>query len=566
MNIMKVRFESPSVLTTFLLLFMFSAATPALAQTDFGDLSNNTVAEIGASDGDQYLGLLATTDDGVTKLGPALENGTLYVNVVTNAAGYLHVWIDENSDDDFTDQANQQTFNLTAGAPATFNIPIAIPAAIAGTRNFRFIFEKTNNTIVDPNTDYSAKQGEIEDYAYVVQASGSLISLDAFAAGVTTTIDRSGGNIEVSSGAPIIFSAPIGDIGPLVIFGHNTGDDVFNLDFSNGNIIPGGGLTVNGGGDGGGGDSMTITDGSSNTTVTHTFFNVNDGTVEVDDGTLTYTGLEPIVDNVPTAARVFTFTAGADTIVMKDSGGGADSVIEIDSDNSEKVTFDVSITTTIEINAGGGADDITIELLDSVMPAALVVTVDGEGANDTLNLDLASDGVLAVADLVFNGDAGSNQLNLLNNSYTALTVDYDTGTIDVGLGNDITFADVATLDIDLTIRVYTFDLTGGNDTAVLEDDGDAGDGESSFEPGTTSTTFNTPTGVLSRVEVNAEGGSDFLTVGHLDSTAAHDIEVYGEADGDSIEHGHHYGYRADVVPDSTCTIGIAACIRPAIFA
>ncbi len=467
----------------------------------------------------------------MTQLGPAVVGGTVYFNVVTSAAGNLHVWIDEDIDTDFVDQdANQQDF-VISGAGTT-HIAVDLNSAIAGSPYFRFIFEEGTNLVIDPNTNYSATvvNGEIEDYSILV-VENAAVSMDAEIGGVTTTVDANGSDVEVTSGGDLIFSAPLSKVTSITVNGDNAADDSFVLDLDNGDPIPAAGLTFNGQGQASS-DVLTIEDNASNTTVTHTFTNANDGMVEVDDGIISYTGLEPITDNVPTAARVFTFTGSADTISMTEAGGAGDDVIEIDSDNSEKVTFDVSITATIVINAGGGADDISIDVLDSVMASLTTVTVNGGTSGDELHLDLASDGVLAGADLVFNGDDGADKLNLLNNSYSTLTVDYDAGTVDVGLGNDITFVSVPDIDVDLTIDDYVFDLTSGVDTATLGDDSGAADGESQISDGTLDVIFNNPT---TSITVNGLGGDDDLTVGFMDSAAAHQTDVNGDADNDDFE-------------------------------
>ena len=115
-------------------------------------------------------------------------------------------------------------------------------------------------------------------------------------------------------------------------------DDAFVIDFSGGNPIPSGGIVVNGGAQTSTGDRLTITGGTA-TTVTHSFLNANDGSITLAGttaGTISYTGLEPITDNLTATNRVFTFGGGTEIITLVDAPGAA---MTIDSTLSESVTF-----------------------------------------------------------------------------------------------------------------------------------------------------------------------------------------------------------------------------------
>ncbi len=94
--------------------------------------------------------------------------------------------------------------------------------------------------------------------------------------------------------------------GAIVINGSG-GDDTLTIDLSGGPISRP--ITFNGGGQAtAAGDKMVVTGGSAVASVTHSFTNANDGTIQVAGSALiTYTGLEPITDNLSATDRIFTF-------------------------------------------------------------------------------------------------------------------------------------------------------------------------------------------------------------------------------------------------------------------
>ncbi len=202
---MKVRFEFLLTTATRILFLAILAAAPALAQTDTGNAGFNNTAEVDAPGATEYLGAANNVVDGATQLGPAVVGGTVYFNVVTSAAGNLHVWIDEDIDSDFVDDDGNQRDFVIAGAGTT-HIAVTLNSTIAGSPYFRFIFEEGTNLVTDPDTDYTGSvDGEIEDYQVLVVAAGANVSMDAESGGVTTTVDANGADLEVTSGGDLIF-------------------------------------------------------------------------------------------------------------------------------------------------------------------------------------------------------------------------------------------------------------------------------------------------------------------------------------------------------------------------
>jgi hypothetical protein len=77
--------------------------------------------------------------------------------------------------------------------------------------------------------------------------------------------------------------------------------------------------------------------------------------------TISYTGLEPVLDAMPAVDRVFNFTAGAETVVLQ-AGGDGGLANKIGSDLSESVSFNnPSGSLTIDTTSGSGADTINIQ-------------------------------------------------------------------------------------------------------------------------------------------------------------------------------------------------------------
>ena len=151
------------------------------------------------------------------------------------------------------------------------------------------------------------------------------------------------------------------------------GDDLFNVDFSGGNfpntiVYNGGSQTATPG------DLLALTSGTF-ATVTHTFVNDSDGSVDVTgNNTITYTGLEPIIDNLNVANRVFNFTGGAEIIIL-DAGGTLDN--QIDSTLGESVDFNNPLN-SLTINAGTGDDEIYVEGLHAGFDADLFINGEGD--------------------------------------------------------------------------------------------------------------------------------------------------------------------------------------------
>lgn len=132
----------------------------------------------------------------------------------------------------------------------------------------------------------------------------------------------------------------------LSITGRPSSDDTLRVDISG---LGSKAISYEGGS--GGHDTLSIIDSSSTTyaTVTHSFINQNNGSVAVSGGpTISYTGLEPVVDNLNATNRVFTFNGGAETISISNNLG----TLDIDSDLFGEVVQNIPMPTgSLVINA-----------------------------------------------------------------------------------------------------------------------------------------------------------------------------------------------------------------------
>ncbi len=523
------------------LLLAFSA--PANAQ-DFGDAGFDVTAEVATGAG--FMGGSNNTDNGVVQLAPVVTGAGGYVSytVTVSAVGNLSVWLDSDDDGDFEDET-EQSFAVSAGAN---HIEVLIGTAAATAETFvRFIYEDGTDLVSDPNTDYSATvNGEIEDWELEILAASSDVVINTPGGG-TTTVSTSGGIFQVTRGGNEIFASLAANIDEVTIEGDNVADDLFVVDF-NAFTATSGGVTVDGNGQAVS-DALQVDYGGAGSlaSVTHTGVDPSSGSVLANGQTINYIGLEPVVDNIPAVSRVFTFTAGADAIVMTEAGAAGDDVISIDSDNSEIVTFDVSATTSITINAGGDNDTITIDDLDTAFTGA-AISVNGEAGTDALTLDLASDGPLGHASVAFDGGLGVDDLILDSNTYGTATVNFATTTIGVGAANDLTFTSAEDIDIDLVLTNMVFTLTGAVDTPTLGDDGVGGNSQGQLTQGGVDVVFNTPS---STITLNAGGGNDTILLQQIDSAYANAIVVNGDAGVDQLR----VDFTNDPIPGSLTYAG-----------
>ncbi len=223
-------------------------------------------------------------------------------------------------------------------------------------------------------------------------------------------------------------------IGGKIIVKGQGGNDSLNVD-----VATDLGFDVQYQGGTGTSDSLTLA-ADSVISVTHTFTNANDGSITIVDGgsrVITYTGLEPITDNLIATDRVFTFNGGAETITLSDATG---STLTIDSTLSESVTF-ANPTSSLTINAGSGDDVVTIASVGPVFRAALTIQGGDEFDFVNVNANLALGSTSSAGDILL--AAEEIHLNAAN-----IATDGDTNNNDAG---SVTLDGAVTLGTDVTI-------------------------------------------------------------------------------------------------------------------
>lgn len=237
-----------------------------------------------------------------------------------------------------------------------------------------------------------------------INVSNGTLAVDFSDAEGQTKVSFDGGDLVVSiAGQEVLRTDPISVSGPLTVNGTDASDDTLIIDFSNGNPIPSG-INFNGGV--GGNDTVEINEGSF-ANVGYTFTNENDGDVNWDGTTLTYTGLEPIIDNSNAVDRVFTFTGGAETITLNDDGTASDGFSLIDSTLGESVVF-LNPTGSLTVNAGSGVDVIDLLGIDDATTIP-VLTINGLAGNDTVDGSSLPVGIFT--NVTINGGDGDDVLS-----------------------------------------------------------------------------------------------------------------------------------------------------------
>ena len=296
------------------------------------------------------------------------------------------------------------------------------------------------------------------------------------------------------------------------------GDDTFTVDFSGGNFnVP---INYEGGSQTGG-DILALAGGGTFDNVTHNFTNKNDGSVSVSgNGLISYTGLEPIIDNLNVNDRVFNYTGGAETITLN-AGGSLDN--QIVSTLGESVDFNnpnTSLTINTEVGGGSGADVVNIEGVSVGFDADLAVN---GGSDDDINFQTNPTNI-GNGSFDVNGQTVSVTQNITTASTGAITL-FASRNIVVNLAaivsstdGDITFhanagATLTGVDV-IAIGIYNDSKVTTSGSGNIEMTGvGVGSGASSFNFGVqieSGTIENTGSGSISLTGIGGDGtGSNY---------------------------------------------------------
>ncbi|HAH44789.1 MAG TPA: hypothetical protein DCM07_08000, partial [Planctomycetaceae bacterium] len=294
------------------------------------------------------------------------------------------------------------------------------------------------------------------------------------------TLEIVGGNFVLSEtvSGTIISTFPVAAInGPLVIHGEDGQNDTLTIDLDT--IDHTTDIQIEFRGGTGGNDELILERTGAVNSVGHVFTSASDGSIFLDgesQATITYTGLEPIDDQIVATDRTFSFTAAADeTITLSNYVTVGETLI--DSTLGESVNF-VNPTGTVTIyteNAlvipiGDGADTINIEGVDAGFTANLTVIA---GTNDTVtfltnptnvgtgNLDITAGSIALNAAITTSGNVSMNATNgsISGTSLVTATNADLRATGDVGAsGTEVELA-VDSLEANVTGSLYV-DNTG----------------------------------------------------------------------------------------------------------
>jgi hypothetical protein len=266
--------------------------------------------------------------------------------------------------------------------------------------------------------------------------------------------------------------------GPIINFSANTdftfnglaGDDRLVINNPAGGLFdPVNGITFNGGSGGQTlGDTLEILGGTAGT-VEHRFVNDNDGSVFFDGepvATITYTGLEPVLDTIIATDRIFSFTGAGETITLSDDGGAGDGVSLIDSTLGESVAFvhpAGTVTINTETSGGSGADQVNINAVDSTFTANLTVNAGTDDIITTTTVDIGA-GVLDLTAGLVNVNGAFTTTGSVDIEATASDIEFNAvGSIDAGASEiDLTaFFNIESLQVSTTSEVRVTASGGG---------------------------------------------------------------------------------------------------------
>ncbi len=359
--------------------------------------------------------------------------------------------------------------SVTQTITVTVTTPVSLSAMLDGSGN-----------LVITDTDATGKNNSL---TISNDGSGNIVVTDA----IYEFADNGGIAGAVLSNGNRTLTVPVTSItGTTVIVNSALGNDSLNaaLAASLGKI-----LDFNGGT--GGSDSLTL-GGGSTTTVTHALNNVSDGSVTlagVIAGTINYTGLEPVTDLLSATNRVFTFNGGSETISLTDGNAG-DGRMTIESNPNRSVNF-TSPSGSLTINAGTGADVVSLSSVDAAFNASL--TINGGTGNDTINLntdmtfasgnnldvDLQNDDVAPGIDTISvfpNANlslSGSGAATLKASKNISLFSGSSITTVDGGITFSANSAGVATLDSGIRLNGATIQATGTGHVGLVGHGGGA---------------------------------------------------------------------------------------------
>ncbi|HEY3966525.1 MAG TPA: hypothetical protein VGM05_18325, partial [Planctomycetaceae bacterium] len=211
-------------------------------------------------------------------------------------------------------------------------------------------------------------------------------------------VKRDGDNVDVTiNGSPSV-SQPLSAIGELIIKGSD-GDDKLVIDYSGGDPLPSGGIQFDGGQEQTPGGDQIIIEGGPVGSVTYNLDSANSGVITIDGASISFTGVESVLDSLSAASRSFYVAAGGSSLTLGD--GRAAGTGEITTASGMVLDFadpTSSLTVGTVSPAGATTDTINVSTFHDATGADLYFH---GGTGDTLdiagNVDLGAANLTASA-------------------------------------------------------------------------------------------------------------------------------------------------------------------------
>ena len=328
-----------------------------------------------------------------------------------------------------------------------------------------------------------------------------------------------------------------------------------SVDFDNIDFITGGSagntftanssLTANLTG-GTGADTLEVSNAMSFITVTHTFINATDGSINLDGAITSYSDLESVTDNLSATNRVFVFEGGNETIELTDIGGIDDNSF-ISSTQGQSITF-ANPVELLTLNTGSGDDTIQLNTLDGNWDAD--ITINGDAATDTVDVispvTAGNTRTISISVESINGSNGASADLIAN------IIDLNAGD---GIGSSSTLGinsvEVSAVSTDGNINIHSFatsnvevsNLSTGTGSILFSQSGDQRLSLTSVDTINGSVTVTNAGGLSADivvgeittdtiddvVDLSSTGSIDDLSIDQVTDITAFDIDLNAES-------------------------------------
>jgi hypothetical protein len=200
--------------------------------------------------------------------------------------------------------------------------------------------------------------------------------------------------LQVYQGSTLLKEFPVSSVKQIHVSGSG-GTNTLTLNFSNGNLIPGGGVNFNGGG-------VTSTLVLKGQLPSGPFGNELDaptgphsGTLTLDGSTITYTNLKPIIDTVLATNLTIKGTSNPDQINIVDDPNGTENgfqATEVNSPSFEKIEF--ANKSNVTVDGVDGADTFKLNYTNPAAGLNNLVVVTGPTDGSVVNVQSIPSGVI----------------------------------------------------------------------------------------------------------------------------------------------------------------------------